>query len=227
MNACTSEETDISDVIEPAALELIAARLKTPLQIEQHLTLAFEAVYQAGEKPVSATVVESVLSKQLDDLVAEDFYPAFREIILAVKNEDADWEEIREFPKYNFAEVMLGQIEFARNTAKGEKERAKELKNFRDAFSKVVTLICKKFTEKGVDNRYYLVRPATGRRAANLQSSRKRLKLTNLKTSDFSNLTGRIEIRRQCENVVFKLVISSSDNGLISEFGRTSEKKTP
>lgn len=68
MNACTSEETNISDVLEPAALELIAARLKTPLQIEQHLTLAFEAAFQAGEKPVSATVVESVLSKQLDDL---------------------------------------------------------------------------------------------------------------------------------------------------------------
>ena len=68
MNACTSEETEVADVLEPAALELIAARLKTPLQIEQHLTLAFEAAFQAGEKPVSATVVESVLSKQLDDL---------------------------------------------------------------------------------------------------------------------------------------------------------------
>jgi len=68
MNACTSEDTNVSDVLETAALELIAARLKTPLQIEQHLTLAYEAAFQAGEKPVSATVVESVLSKQLDDL---------------------------------------------------------------------------------------------------------------------------------------------------------------
>ena len=68
MNACTSEEREVADVLETASLELIAARLKTPLQIEQHLTLAFEAAYQAGEKPVSATVVESVLSKQLDDL---------------------------------------------------------------------------------------------------------------------------------------------------------------
>jgi hypothetical protein len=30
--------------------------------------LAFEAAYQAGEKPVKATVVESILSKQIDDL---------------------------------------------------------------------------------------------------------------------------------------------------------------
>jgi len=68
MQTCTSEGTEISDILEPAALELIAARLKTPLQIEQHLTLAFEAAFQAGVKPVPATVVESVLSKQLDDL---------------------------------------------------------------------------------------------------------------------------------------------------------------
>ena len=68
MNACTSEETETAEILESSALELIATRLRTPLQIEQHLTLAFEAAYQAGVKPVTATVVESVLSKQIDDL---------------------------------------------------------------------------------------------------------------------------------------------------------------
>ena len=43
-------------------------RIRTPLQIQLHLTLALEAGYQAGERPVSAEVVESVLSRQLDDL---------------------------------------------------------------------------------------------------------------------------------------------------------------
>ncbi|ECE0700284.1 AAA family ATPase, partial [Salmonella enterica subsp. houtenae] len=33
-----------------------------------HLTLAMEAGYQTGEKPITATLVESVLSRQLDDL---------------------------------------------------------------------------------------------------------------------------------------------------------------
>jgi hypothetical protein len=42
--------------------------LWTPLQIEQHLTLAFEAAYLFGEKPVTTAIVESVLSKQIDDL---------------------------------------------------------------------------------------------------------------------------------------------------------------
>jgi hypothetical protein len=38
------------------------------MQIQWHLTRALEAGYEAGEKPVSVLVVESVLSRQLDDL---------------------------------------------------------------------------------------------------------------------------------------------------------------
>ncbi len=33
-----------------------------------HLTLALEAGYQTGERPISAELVEAILSKQLDDL---------------------------------------------------------------------------------------------------------------------------------------------------------------
>ena len=43
-------------------------KLRTPLQVQLHLTLAMEAGYQTGEKPITATLVESVLSRQLDDL---------------------------------------------------------------------------------------------------------------------------------------------------------------
>ncbi|STU72331.1 Uncharacterised protein [Klebsiella variicola] len=39
-----------------------------PLQVQQHLALALEGGYLAGEKPVTAALVESVLSRQLDDL---------------------------------------------------------------------------------------------------------------------------------------------------------------
>jgi hypothetical protein len=42
--------------------------VRTPLQIEQHLTLAFEAAYLFGEKPITTAIIESVLSKQIDDL---------------------------------------------------------------------------------------------------------------------------------------------------------------
>ena len=46
----------------------LATKLRTPLQIQLHLTLALEAGYQAGERPVSAEVVESALPRQMDDL---------------------------------------------------------------------------------------------------------------------------------------------------------------
>lgn len=36
--------------------------------MQQHLALALEGGYLAGEKPVTSALVESVLSRQLDDL---------------------------------------------------------------------------------------------------------------------------------------------------------------
>jgi type II secretory pathway predicted ATPase ExeA len=68
VSKCTIQETQIGNILEAEAIDLLATRLRTPLQIEQHLTLALEAAYQLGEKPVTTAVVESVLSKQLDDL---------------------------------------------------------------------------------------------------------------------------------------------------------------
>ena len=58
----------VDDILDPAAVDLLASRLRTPLQIEQHLTLALETGYQASEKPVGEAIVDSVLSKQIDNL---------------------------------------------------------------------------------------------------------------------------------------------------------------
>jgi len=44
--------------------------LSTPLQIEQYLTLALEAAYRIGQKPVALEVVESVLAADIDALEA-------------------------------------------------------------------------------------------------------------------------------------------------------------
>jgi type II secretory pathway predicted ATPase ExeA len=65
---CAAEGTAAGDLIEDAALDLLASRLRTPLQIEQHLTLAFEEAFRVGERPVTRPVVEDVLSRHLDDL---------------------------------------------------------------------------------------------------------------------------------------------------------------
>jgi type II secretory pathway predicted ATPase ExeA len=68
VSECTIEDTPIDEILEVEAIELLATRLRTPLQIEQHLTLALEAAYRVAVKPVTTVIVESVLSKQIDDL---------------------------------------------------------------------------------------------------------------------------------------------------------------
>lgn len=58
------------DILTTEAVDLLAMKLRTPLQVQLHLTLAMEAGYQTGEKPITATLVESVLSRQLDAYAA-------------------------------------------------------------------------------------------------------------------------------------------------------------
>lgn len=50
------------------AADLLAQRLTTPLQIEQYLTRALDEGFRVGERPVSAPLVEAILSPQLDEL---------------------------------------------------------------------------------------------------------------------------------------------------------------
>jgi type II secretory pathway predicted ATPase ExeA len=56
------------DIMTDAAATRLAAKLKTPLQIGQHLVRAFEAGFEVGAKPIDETVVEAVLSLRIDDL---------------------------------------------------------------------------------------------------------------------------------------------------------------
>ena len=68
IGACKAKDAAVASMIDDAAIALLTAQLRTPLQIEQHLTLAFEHGFRCGEKPVTAEVLETVLSRQLDDL---------------------------------------------------------------------------------------------------------------------------------------------------------------
>ncbi|EFQ4791597.1 ExeA family protein [Salmonella enterica] len=67
MSACM-EKGDAEDILTAEASDILASKLRTPLQIQQHLELAFEAGFQAGIKPVTGAVIDSVMSRQLDDL---------------------------------------------------------------------------------------------------------------------------------------------------------------
>jgi type II secretory pathway predicted ATPase ExeA len=68
LERCRPENAEPAMIIEPAAVDLLAARLRTPLQIEQYLTRVFETTFEAGEKVVTATLAETVLSPRIDDL---------------------------------------------------------------------------------------------------------------------------------------------------------------
>jgi type II secretory pathway predicted ATPase ExeA len=68
INSCTKKGTAVDSILMPEAIDLLATRLRTPLQIQLHLILALETGYQTGETPISGGLVESVLSRQLDDL---------------------------------------------------------------------------------------------------------------------------------------------------------------
>ncbi len=68
LKACAEDGKKPADLMDVDAIELLAERLRTALQIEMHMTLAFEHAFRLGESRVSAEVVEQVLSRAIDDL---------------------------------------------------------------------------------------------------------------------------------------------------------------
>lgn len=68
LGACAAEGVKVADLMHDDAIDLIADRLRTPLQIEMHLTLAFEQGFRLDAKPVTVEIVEQVLSRAIDDL---------------------------------------------------------------------------------------------------------------------------------------------------------------
>jgi len=71
LKASLEENITPDDVLTDEAATLLAAKLKTPLQIGQHLVRVFEAGFEIGAKPIAAGVVEAVLSRKLDELEAQ------------------------------------------------------------------------------------------------------------------------------------------------------------
>lgn len=68
LGVCADNKAELGEILTDEAIDILATKLRTPLQVQLHLTLALEAGYQTGEKPVTAELVETVLSRQLDDL---------------------------------------------------------------------------------------------------------------------------------------------------------------
>ena len=63
-------KSESAEILAGDTIERLAAGLSTPLQIDQYLTLAFEAAYQVGKKLVTVEIIDSALATDLDALEA-------------------------------------------------------------------------------------------------------------------------------------------------------------
>jgi type II secretory pathway predicted ATPase ExeA len=66
LTQCTTSKTQRDTLMADDAIELLAERLATPLQIEHYLTLAFEEAFHIGQKPVTVDLINRVLAKTLN-----------------------------------------------------------------------------------------------------------------------------------------------------------------
>jgi type II secretory pathway predicted ATPase ExeA len=67
LNECSASDVEPTAILEEAAIDILAERLITPLQINQHLAMALEAGRSADERPVSAGMVQSIISPHVTD----------------------------------------------------------------------------------------------------------------------------------------------------------------
>ncbi|HGG7424554.1 TPA: AAA family ATPase, partial [Escherichia coli] len=68
LDNCTDDKTKPTDVIEEQAIDYLVERLTTPLQIEQHLSLALEEGFNVGVKPITVDVLDLTLSRRINDI---------------------------------------------------------------------------------------------------------------------------------------------------------------
>ena len=65
---CTKNGTRVDSIFSENAIDALAEKLVTPLQIEHYLTLAIHQAYDVGEMPVSDEIINSVVARDIDDL---------------------------------------------------------------------------------------------------------------------------------------------------------------
>lgn len=68
LDNCSKETVKPHDIATKEAIDLLAERLITPLQITHYLSLALSKGYEAGSKPIDVELIESVLAPDLDSI---------------------------------------------------------------------------------------------------------------------------------------------------------------
>ena len=73
----------VKDIIEDQAVDYLAEHLTTPLQVEQHLTLALEEAYAVGVKPINVDLLEETLSSRIDEIEPTLIRHGYNERVIA------------------------------------------------------------------------------------------------------------------------------------------------
>jgi type II secretory pathway predicted ATPase ExeA len=68
LKQCIKPDMESSSLFQDEAIDLMAEKLATPLQIGQHLTLALEEAFHIGGQPVTVEVAEAVLAKDINEI---------------------------------------------------------------------------------------------------------------------------------------------------------------
>jgi len=71
LKQCGRKDVTPENIITPAAMDLLVNSLVTPLQINHYLTQAMEQAYQAGTKPITSEIVQSILAPDLEGIAAK------------------------------------------------------------------------------------------------------------------------------------------------------------
>ena len=68
LGVSADSKSEPGSILTADAIDLLAPKLRTPPQVQLHLTLTLEAGDQTGKKTLPAELVKSMLSLQIDDL---------------------------------------------------------------------------------------------------------------------------------------------------------------
>ncbi len=70
LKQCLNKKAKSTDVFTKDALELMAKKFTTPLQINHYAWKAFVKAYQVGQKPVSVDILDEVIARDLNGIEA-------------------------------------------------------------------------------------------------------------------------------------------------------------
>ncbi len=118
LKASLDDDFGPDDVLTDDGATLLAAKLKTPLQVGQHLVRASEAGFEIGAKPIDAGVIDAVLSRHIDDLEPQLTRNGY-DLRSLVEQFDAKPAEIRKF--------LRGDLDPGRSQELMDEMRAAEL----------------------------------------------------------------------------------------------------